>query len=87
VDFTKFRMAFPARVTIETKDGRRITERRNVPIGAPGVDGRAEAAEHKLLTEASRALGPQGALAARDAILALGTIPLDRLAGAVCARA
>lgn len=51
-DFTGFRMAFPAQVTIETQGGRCYRARQDVPIGAPGQPGRIEAAYEKLAREA-----------------------------------
>lgn len=51
VDFTRFRMVFPARVTLETTDGKRYSARQDVPWGAPGQDRMRETVEEKLRRE------------------------------------
>ncbi len=51
VDFTRFRMVFPARVTLETTDGKRFSARQDVPWGAPGQARRFETAREKLRHE------------------------------------
>lgn len=51
-DFTRFRMVFPAEVSLETGDGQRLSARQDVPVGAPGQPGRIDAAYDKLAREA-----------------------------------
>jgi 2-methylcitrate dehydratase PrpD len=58
VDFTAFRMAFPARVTVETTGGRVFSARQDVPFGAPGQRSRFETVEEKYRIE-GEALGKQ----------------------------
>jgi 2-methylcitrate dehydratase PrpD len=59
-------IAFPAKVTITTKDGRRFAARRDVPEGAPGAPRLFETVEEKLRVEAEGRLPPGRA----DALLA-----------------
>lgn len=56
VDFTRFKMTFPARVTIETSTGEKLTARQDVPLGAPGQGDHLEAVREKFRTEASERL-------------------------------
>ncbi|MBK7974451.1 MAG: MmgE/PrpD family protein [Deltaproteobacteria bacterium] len=57
VDLTHFRMAFPAAVTLITRDGRRYHARQVVPVGAPGEPGRLEAVRAKVAVEVGSRLG------------------------------
>ena len=56
VDFTRFKMTFPARVTIETTTGEQLTARQDVPLGAPGQDDHLEAVREKFRIEAAERL-------------------------------
>jgi len=59
VDFTRFRMVFPARVTLETRDGHRYSARQDVPFGAPGQERMGESVEEKLRRELRDELAPE----------------------------
>jgi 2-methylcitrate dehydratase PrpD len=67
VDFTRFRMAFPVVVSLETTDLERYRARQDVPIGAPGRPGRVEAAQRKLRHE----LGPHFSPADLDRVVTM----------------
>jgi 2-methylcitrate dehydratase PrpD len=60
VDFTRFRMAFPVEVTLETTDLERYSARQDVPLGAPGQPARIEVAEQKLRHELGTHLDRDG---------------------------
>ena len=83
VDFTTFRMAFPARVAITTRDGRTWSARQDVPLGAPGLEGRAEAVIAKVRQEAGPTLGAK-CLNAALACLEGRVANLAELAKAFC---
>jgi 2-methylcitrate dehydratase PrpD len=51
VDFTRFKMTFPVRVTLETADRERFSARQDIPSGAPGAAGQRETVRAKLLRE------------------------------------
>lgn len=55
-DLSDFRMAFPAEVRLETRNGEVFRARQDVPWGAPGDPGRAEVAYQKLRREARHVL-------------------------------
>lgn len=57
VDFSRFAMTFPARVTIETAGGRSLSARKDIPDGVSGVAGYQEVVEQKFRTEAGATLG------------------------------
>lgn len=65
-----FRMAFPARVTIELRDGRRLSGRADVPRGGAGhaVEGPAVVAAAKLAEWGPGLWGDDGTKALADAI-------------------
>jgi 2-methylcitrate dehydratase PrpD len=70
VDFTRFEMAFPARVTLVASDGARFSARQDVPFGAPGQSRYFETVEDKVRRElrgdAERLLGVVRALEERS---------------------
>ncbi|MEW6776879.1 MAG: MmgE/PrpD family protein [Bdellovibrionota bacterium] len=57
VDFSRFKMAFPSEVTIETARGEKLSARQDIPFGAPGQEKYFETVEEKFRTEAGGALG------------------------------
>lgn len=57
VDLSRFRMAFPSRVELVTRDGRRHDASQAVPVGAPGEAGRLEAVRDKIASEVGSRLG------------------------------
>lgn len=58
VEFAEFKLPFPARVTLKTRDGQRFDEERDVPIGAPGGGKDLwDTAEEKFSSEAGHYLG------------------------------
>ncbi|MBI4611983.1 MAG: MmgE/PrpD family protein [Planctomycetes bacterium] len=59
VDFTRFRMVFPASVELVTRDGKRYAARRDIPDGAPGGPDRLGTAAAKFREEAGRFLSPE----------------------------
>lgn len=61
VDFTHFRMTFPAKVTIETNEGRVISSRQDIPFGAPGQEKYFESVEEKFLIETGSLLAKERA--------------------------
>jgi 2-methylcitrate dehydratase PrpD len=79
VDFTRFVMAFPARVTLIAQDGARFSARQDVPFGAPGQTRYFETVEDKLRREvrcdADRLL---------DVILRLEAHGVDELVRSAC---
>ena len=85
VDFERFRMAFPAEVTIELTDGSRFSARQDVPVGAPGQQGRLEAARSKLLLDAGRHQSPDAARRVVEAAASFEARGLDDFASLVCA--
>jgi len=82
VDFSRLRMVFPARVTLETRDGKRLTARRDVPEGAPGRPGRYSCAEEKLRRAAGAHLPEERVDTALEA--ALGRGPLEQIVEQLC---
>lgn len=56
VDFTRFSMRFPSRVTLETTRGDEMSSRQDVPWGAPGQERRFETVEEKVRREVARAM-------------------------------
>ena len=78
-------LRFPSRVTVELRDGRRETERVDLPVGAfcaPGVESELEI---KLLAAATPALGDARARIAFDAAMNLDTMPLSELVALISA--
>jgi 2-methylcitrate dehydratase PrpD len=61
VDFARFRMCFPARVTLRLRSGQEHTALQEIPFGAPGSSRYLETVEEKVLTEASPRLSVAGA--------------------------
>lgn len=57
VDFSKFEMTFPARITIETKSGESFTARKDVPLGVSAREDYRETVEQKFRTETAAQLG------------------------------
>jgi len=51
VDFTRFKMTFPVRVTLETANRERYSARQDVPFGAPGQTAQRETVHEKLVRE------------------------------------
>ena len=79
-----FRMSFPARVTLTTQDGGSWTARQDVPVGAPGLPGRKEAAQAKLRAEASL---PGERLAEALALVErLEQVSVEELTSAFCSK-
>jgi len=81
-DLARFRMVFPARVTLELASGQRLSAQQDVPFGAPGQARMAETVERKVRwelkgTEVDRALELMGKLE---------EVRLDELTRAVCKR-
>ncbi|MBK7580022.1 MAG: MmgE/PrpD family protein [Myxococcales bacterium] len=85
-DFTGFRMVFPAEVTLETNDGRSHRARKDVPLGAPGLEGRAAVAHDKLVHEAQPRLSPEGAARLSECVRNLELAPIAALVDAACGR-
>ena len=65
-----FRMAFPARVTVVLRDGRRLTDRADVPRGGAGhpIEGPTAVADAKLAAWGPSLWGDDGTKAVADAI-------------------
>ncbi len=84
VDFSRFRMVFPARVTLVTTRGERFTARQDVPYGAPGQAGIFDTVVEKLMTETEPRLGAQRATLARARLEELEHTPLEELVRSVC---
>ncbi|MBW2254324.1 MAG: MmgE/PrpD family protein [Deltaproteobacteria bacterium] len=84
VDFSAFRMAFPARVTVHTTDGRAFSARQDVPFGAPGQRRRFETVEEKYRTEAE-ALGEDRVENGIAMVKRLEEVDVAALVAAVCA--
>ena len=84
--FEKFRMVFPARVTITTRSGRVLVAEQEIPEGAPGAPRLFETVEDKLHDEARDRLPPGAA----DRVLALArafeSSRVSELLAAACAR-
>jgi hypothetical protein len=56
VDFSRFEMAFPARLTLKTIQGETFDAYQVIPFGAPGQERHFETAEEKFRIEAESAL-------------------------------
>lgn len=78
-DLSRFRMVFPARVTIETTSHERTRARQDVPFGAPGQSHYLETVHDKFRQEAARWLGRQDAERALAALVELESADLDEL--------
>jgi len=78
-DLSRFRMAFPARVTLETTSHERTSARQDVPFGAPGQSHYLETVRDKFRQEASRRLGPEDIEQALTALAEFENTDLDRL--------
>jgi 2-methylcitrate dehydratase PrpD len=86
VDFTRFEMAFPAEVTIETTDGRRRSARVDIPLGAPGRGDYAEIVEQKYRIEAGMRQDAERVDRTIAAVRTFERAELGALTGLVCGR-
>lgn len=84
VDFSRFRMAFPARVTVELRDGTSASARCDVPVGAPGAPGRLEAAVEKLVRELAPLRGGAGAQALAQGLARFEEVALEEHVRRIC---
>ncbi len=84
VDFSRFRMTFPARVTLELDDGTTASARCDVPVGAPGAPGRLEAAVEKLIRDVGRAQGEPRARALAERLARFEEESLEEVVRAAC---
>ena len=82
VDFTRLRMVFPARVTVETVQGEVLSARQDTPVGAPGQQGRFSCVEDKLRQAAGVHLPLTQIESALEAVLGEG--PLAQLVEQLC---
>lgn len=82
VDFTRLRMVFPARVTVETRQGEVFSVRQDTPVGAPGQLGRFSCVEDKLREAAGAHLSGSRIDSALEAVLGEG--PIARFVEELC---
>lgn len=68
-DFSAFKMAFPARVTLHTQKGETFSAYQKIPYGAPGQEPYLSAVEEKWHTEAGVRLNKTKINAAQKAVL------------------
>ncbi len=85
VDLSRFRMAFPAQVTLETTSHERVTARQDVPFGAPGQSLYLETVRDKFRQEAARQLDPESVERALGALVELESADLGQLSRSLCA--
>lgn len=85
VDFTRFKMTFPARVTIETTTGEKLTARQDVPLGAPGQGDHVEAVREKFRTEAAERLTDSEVSASLERLENFENATLSELTALLCA--
>jgi 2-methylcitrate dehydratase PrpD len=83
-DFTRFRMALPASVRIETLLGEHYKARQNVPFGAPGQERYFETVIEKFLLETEARLGTERAGRALELVKHFERHALGDLTAAVC---
>ncbi len=86
-NLTRFRMAFPAKVTIETTSHERTWARQDVPFGAPGQSHYLETVRDKFRQEAAAHLEPQQLERALSALVALESSEPGGLARLLCGAA
>ena len=84
VDFTKFEMRFPARVTLRTVDGEGYSARQDIPRGAPGQERYFETVEDKVRRESGRVIGGDPAERLLQVVLALEEHSLQDVISAAC---
>lgn len=84
--FEKFRMVFPARVTITTRSGERLVAEREIPAGAPGAPRLFETVEDKLRSEASGRLAPGAAEHLLTLVASFESASVGDVLAAACAR-
>ena len=83
-DFSRFQMAFPARITLTTRTGACFRARQDVPEGAPGQARYLEVVEEKLRTEAGEALGEPGVARALSAMRSVEDVTVSELVAQAC---
>lgn len=83
-DFTRFRMAFPASVRLETVVGEHYTARQDVPFGAPGQARYLETVVEKFLLETGARLGAERSRQALELVKHFEEHALGDVTNAVC---